>query len=175
MGKIFAGFIFVLFNFNINLNNSTIGLIPNFVGYFLILNGIKDLEDNARYFGAACPTAIFFTAYSILTYLLDITGILAGSMASSVFGLVSTAGTLIMAYFVVSGVCCIESEKRVFLNGESLKKIWIVMVMTDVMLYLSLLAPALVVILLFATVVISIIFMVTLYQCRLEYRTVFGK
>ena len=45
MRAIFVGFLFIFFNLNITAGDSVIGLIPNFVGYILLVRGIKELEN----------------------------------------------------------------------------------------------------------------------------------
>lgn len=174
MKKIFVGFIFVLLNFTIDIGVVKIGLIPNFVGYFLILKGIGDLRENAQYFTWTHPTSAFFTVYSLVIYILDLTGVLVkNTILSTISGVMSTIAAVLMMYLIVNGMCRLEKEKRVFLDAEYLKKIWMVICLIDVTLYISLLAPSLIVIFMFASLVATIVFLVTFYQSMGKYEGVF--
>ena len=53
MNNIFIGFIFVFLDFNLDLGSSRIGLIPDFIGYVLIYQGLKELSGQSRRFSNA--------------------------------------------------------------------------------------------------------------------------
>lgn len=44
MKKLFWGFFFVFFNFHLSINQYTLQLLPDFVGYLLLSQGAKELE-----------------------------------------------------------------------------------------------------------------------------------
>ena len=50
MKKLFWGFFFVYLNFNLNLNAHSINILPNFVGWWLVLQGMEELKHESRYF-----------------------------------------------------------------------------------------------------------------------------
>jgi len=44
MSRIFTGFLFIFLDFNLNLGNSQIGLIPDFIGYIIMLGGLAEMS-----------------------------------------------------------------------------------------------------------------------------------
>ena len=55
MKNIFIGFIFLFLNLDINLGELKIGLLPDFVGYIIMLNGLIELEEKSPLFMEAKP------------------------------------------------------------------------------------------------------------------------
>lgn len=50
MSNIFIGALFVFLNFTININGIKIGLIPDFIGYIIMVKGLAELENESPYF-----------------------------------------------------------------------------------------------------------------------------
>ena len=55
MGKIFGGFLLTFLEFNLTAGRSTVGLLPDFVGYLCILSGVVELADEGASFKKAKP------------------------------------------------------------------------------------------------------------------------
>jgi hypothetical protein len=55
MKNLFIGFIFVFLDFNLNISNSKIGLIPDFIGYLIIINGLMDMSEESTRFIKVMP------------------------------------------------------------------------------------------------------------------------
>ena len=43
MSKLFWGFFFIFINFNLNVNQYSLNILPPFVGYFLLWQGMRQL------------------------------------------------------------------------------------------------------------------------------------
>src|SRR5574344_1033321 len=96
MTKIFVGFLFAFLNFNLHMGSGTLGLIPDFVGYLLLLLGVKELAGESDYFTKAQPYFLGLTIYDAIVWLMNLMGrngtIVATllSLASIVVGLYAT-------------------------------------------------------------------------------------
>ena len=55
MGKFFWGFFFIYLNFNLSINAHTLNVLPEFVGYFLLLQGLRELEEESGVFSDTRP------------------------------------------------------------------------------------------------------------------------
>ena len=50
MSRLFWGFFLIFVNFNLNVNAHTLNLLPPFVGYILLLQGMRELEPESERF-----------------------------------------------------------------------------------------------------------------------------
>ena len=62
--KLFLGLIFILLDMKITVGTAVIGLLPDFIGYFLIMKGLEDRDDPWRHgaFGLLLVSAVLFVA-----------------------------------------------------------------------------------------------------------------
>lgn len=74
MKKIVLGLVFVLFNFNITIDNVVINLIPTFIGYYFIMNACIRLADetlNELYIETRKYALLLFVV-SLFIFVLDL-------------------------------------------------------------------------------------------------------
>ena len=64
MGKFFWGFFFIYLNFNLSVNAHTLNVLPEFVGYFLLLQGLRELEEESGVFSDTRPFVVGMTVYT---------------------------------------------------------------------------------------------------------------
>jgi hypothetical protein len=98
MKKIVLGLVFVLFNFNITLDNVVINLIPTFLGYFFIMNACVRLADetsNDLYLETRKYALLLFVI-SLFIFVLDLLGL---GAISPIFSL--AVGILNLVLFLV--------------------------------------------------------------------------
>ena len=69
MKKLFWGFFFIYLNFNLNFNQHSLNVLPDFVGYILLLQGARILEDESEFFSRARPFATGMTIYSAILWI----------------------------------------------------------------------------------------------------------
>jgi len=106
--KIFWGFMLVFLDFKIN----QFDLLPDFVGYFIIVSALSDLNSFSAYFRKARTFAIILAILSIPEYFIGEINILEGIVPSTSTILIlisSSALTLIhiaFIFFLLQG--CIE-------------------------------------------------------------------
>lgn len=62
--KLFLGLIFILLDFEITRGSAVIGLLPDFIGYLLIMKGLEDRDDPWRHgaFGLMLVSIVLFVA-----------------------------------------------------------------------------------------------------------------
>ena len=75
MRNIFIGFILIFLDFNLTINNSQIGLIPDFIGYIIMINGLTEMADDSRLFLKSKPYAAGMAVYTGILYFADMFGI----------------------------------------------------------------------------------------------------
>lgn len=62
--KLFLGLIFLLMDLDIPVGTMQIGLLPDFIGYFLIMKGLEDRDDPWRH-GAFALTLVSIVLYVV--------------------------------------------------------------------------------------------------------------
>jgi hypothetical protein len=65
----------IFLDFNLNLGNSQIGLIPDFAGYIVMINGLREMADESPLFMKVKPYATGMAVYTAAVYAMDLFGI----------------------------------------------------------------------------------------------------
>ena len=120
MGKFFWGFFFIYLNFNLSVNAHTLNILPEFVGYFLLLQGLKELDEESGVFAGGRPFAVGMAVYTGILWvgaLLGITG--TGSWLSTLLNLVSTAVSLYISWAIIQGIREMEERHEAGVNSAS--------------------------------------------------------
>lgn len=62
--KLFLGLIFILLDMKITVGTAVIGLLPDFIGYYLVMKGLEDRDDPWRHgaFGLLLVSVVLFIA-----------------------------------------------------------------------------------------------------------------
>lgn len=62
--KLFLGLIFILMDFEITVGAAVIGLLPDFIGFFLVMKAMEEKKDSWRHlaFGLSLFTLVLFAA-----------------------------------------------------------------------------------------------------------------
>ena len=99
MYKILVGLFFISVNYYMNIDGLRVGILPDFIGYFLIGWALKELEDEATHFKAARGAVRVMMIASIVMYILEIMEIINGGMIARFLG-----GMLGVTYMAVEFV-----------------------------------------------------------------------
>ena len=172
MRNIFIGLLFVFLDFNLNLGSSTIGLIPDFIGYILIYQGLGEISLLSGWFAKVRPWALGMIIYTAFLYALDLFGLWSGTSMSYVgilLGLASIGVSLYISYGIVMGVKDIEASEGRRLDGERLFQIWKVMAILSAASYLLLIIPALAMVSIIASLIVGIVFLVAFSRTKNLY------
>lgn len=171
MNNIFYGMLFVFLDFNIQFGTTTVGLIPDFIGYILIVQGLAELTAGDDRFARVRPTAIGMAVYTGVLYAMDLFGISPAMPPLFVFllGLASKLVSLYVSYNIVMGVNDLETLLGQDLNGRSLYTAWTILAVLSLAVYMLLLIPALGAICLIAGFVVAIVFLVALSRSKNLY------
>ena len=172
MSKLFWGAIFAFLNFNLNFGDVTIGLLPGFIGWFLIWKGLTELRDQSVRFGEARIPAVVLTVYSAATYMLDLFAITPDlGWAGIVAGLLSVALALYVMYGMIRGILDLGEICGENLNGAPMLQIWKIDAVLEIGCFVfSLLSvPAAALILMLAVCVLKILLLIQLHKVKKIY------
>lgn len=106
MIKLAIGMLFVLMNFSIDIGDLSINILPEFVGYFLLLSAVEKLKVKSAYFDKMSGLLFAMTIYKIADYIVSMLNVSAGMVATVFFygGIVSTIIGLIIQYRILCGI-----------------------------------------------------------------------
>lgn len=174
MKNIFVGFILIFLDFNLNLGQSTIGLVPDFIGYLVMANGLVEMARESNLFIEIKPYATGMSIFTGVLYVMDFLGVSATfGVLSFLFALISTVISLTISFSIVMGVIDMERKNNKFLNGIALKSTWNILVVFNILAYIALLFSYGSIIVIIATFIVHILFLVDLNKSKnLYYDTI---
>ena len=142
---IFIGMLLIFLNFDLEIGASSIGILPNFLGYFFMFEGIAEVVEFSDYFYNLTRYRRGVIGYSALIYAADLLGLSSRlpTLITVATGLATTALSLFISYNILMGVRDIESGKSQNLNSHQLYFAWKLVAVFSVLPYLTLFAPPL--------------------------------
>ena len=161
MSNIFIGLILALFNLNIDIGSTRIGLLPSFIGYYLILKGLIEMQDVSEEFKKLIPLAWIAIIYSLALYITDLFGVFADiEQITFLLSIISIAFSLTISYGIVSGVRETGQRNQVLLDGRRLMTSWNSVMIVSILSIFSAFMPLLVIMVIIADLVAKTIFII---------------
>lgn len=159
MKNFFIGMIFIFLNFNLTFNGHIIGLLPGFVGYYFVIEGIKSFNGEIPAFEKIKQLCTIMIAVYAVVYALDLLAVSLGFLGV-VIGFAMLAANLYMSFHLTEGFLYIEKTKLIDLGAADLREKWklfcIMMCASTVLIYV----PLVNIIAVIANAVFSILFLV---------------
>lgn len=160
MKKIFWGLLFIFFNYSINISNMNLGLIPDFIGYLLMLSGTKELISESEYFSKIRPVLIGMTILSLIFYVFDLFGMgMTNSGLVLLINIIAVAGSLYSSYMITCGVVDMEKSQHLELAADKLMYKWKVKAMFLILGYLVIFIPIASLICMLVSLIFGIIYL----------------
>ena len=137
MKDLFIGMVLVFLDVNLGLGEHTFDVLPDFVGYFLMLRNLETLSAQSQWFRKARPLAKSMTVYSAVVYAVDALAVTVhGKFLSFCLGILALIAGLLIGYWTVSGVRELEQRQNRDLEGEKLRSMWLYAAVIHVITYL---------------------------------------
>ena len=167
MNYIFWGFFFIILDFNITSGYTIIGLLPTFVGYILLLKGLRIIEKLSPRFAKVQSLTIVMAVYTGILYLGNLMG-MSGQMygLSLLLVLASIIVGLYIQFNIAMGIKDIEMTHSVILNADTLILLWKFVALGTALSYIGLFIPPFGVLTIILAVVANLIFLYYLYQSK---------
>lgn len=173
MSNIFIGFLFIFLNFNLILNQGTLGLFPDFVGYILLVKGVIEMASESTLFMKVRSLCIGMGIYTGILYAFDLFGFKPQlGWIGILLGVVSTIVSLYISYVIVRGVQNMEDIRAIDLNGNKLRSTWNYLAVFQCAVYLFLILPFLAAILLVISAIVSVIFLIEFNASKTLYNEI---
>ncbi|MCR4716580.1 MAG: hypothetical protein K5656_05320 [Lachnospiraceae bacterium] len=142
MLKLFIGLALAVLNYDINLSGHVIGIFPHFLGFFLIVLGIQEMEKKDDTFTKAMLPAYIMLVYSLAFYAAKSFGAslyLEEKMPYLLYfiQLLETVGTMLVAYFITFAYTHYEHKNRMDVGCKKLQTFWKVMCIGFIVYYVG--------------------------------------
>lgn len=128
MKKLFIGLIFILLGFNLKFGDSSIDILPNFIGYFMAYKGLEELKHENQQFANAYKMSPWLGFYALYIFLISLFGISYGNSLfyglSLVVGIIAAVAAIYFTYLITKGVLVLEVDKGWNLYGKTLMSMW---------------------------------------------------
>ena len=124
MKKLFWGFFFIYLNFNLNLNQYSLNILPDFVGYILLLQGMKQLEEESHFFRSGQPFAVGMTVYEAILWVGALLGVSANGWVGTILDLIALVASFYVSWLLIQGVLEMEHRSGHDLLGAQLYSRW---------------------------------------------------
>ena len=125
MQNIFLGMLFAFLDFDINLGNRTIGLMPDFVGYLLMIKGLEEMTAESALFEKARPWALGMSVYTGVLYAMAFLAMpVQLRLLNWVMGVAALVASLVISRWILRGILEIEAKRRIQLQSFQLEQLW---------------------------------------------------
>ena len=121
MRKIFAGLLFLGFDFHLNLDEISLNLMPAFVGALLILYGIRELNDESP---ALSSMKLLLKISACIFMATWVCSWFSGGGFPVLLIIVNVVLTVTILYRLTAGVRELEQIRQRDLHSSVLKKAW---------------------------------------------------
>lgn len=167
MRNIFVGLLLISLDFNLTFDQLIIGLIPDFVGYFILHKGLLELTalEESIQLERCKPIATKMIYFTAILYGLDFFGITPSlGVVERVLGLISLFVYLWILYQIIQGILVIQEKYRTDMNGERLLTLWKIIVVLDVIVIVLNMFPYLAIFIAFFNIAVTIYLLVLINQ-----------
>lgn len=170
MNNIFWGFFFVTLDFSLNLGNISIGLIPSFIGFWLLGKGLTELEKESTLFQKMIPWTKGMMIFTAIIYACDLFGVwvFLGGIGTFI-GIIASILNLYVTYQIVMGFKELEDYHQANIGAEKLRSAWMAKVIATLVTILIVFIPLINIIALIVAFVLNILFLVAVYNSKKAY------
>lgn len=123
MKKFVFGFLLLFLDFNLNFGRMSLNVLPEFVGYYLLLQGANEMKRVSPRFEVSQPFMVGMIIYTAILWVGSLLGVSLG-MVGMVLGLIATAVHFYIAWLLVKALRELEENREADLYGAVLHKRW---------------------------------------------------
>lgn len=129
MKRVFWSFFFILLSFSVNIGQSSVNLLPTFIGFGLLFSAAMRLEEESPLFRPVRQWSTGLCIYYAIIWLTDIFLPIPrdGSTLSSVLTVLDAAAlllTLYVARLVINAIANMEMRRNAALGSIPLRAAW---------------------------------------------------
>ena len=169
MTKIFWGLMLNFLTFNIN----GIDILPDFLGYILIVIGLTQLADQSNHFCKAKPLAMIMVFVAFMMQFSPLFGFMNYGILFYAISISTALVRLYVVYLIVLGIKDIETIFLTELNANKLMSMWKIKSVLEISGLILFFMPLelIVIMLVILAFIANIVFLVYFYHAQTLYQT----
>lgn len=170
MNRLFWGLLFCLLDYELTVGTAVIGLLPDFLGYFLIMKGMEELAVENRFFDRGRHIAFGLLIVSVILYAADLMN--PGYMMKVWLWALELIGLVIMLVLIrmiVTGILWMEHDRSLKLRGDLLKSMWTILIVICPLCHIFSWLPLVGDICRMAATVVGALFLAAFWDSRRSY------
>lgn len=169
MNQIFTGLLLIFIDLHFNLGNASIDLLPDFLGYLLIVRGCAGLTEHSLSFQKARSASPFLAACTGFLFGLQLFSANALGLTGLLLELVAVVGGIFVSFQIVRGVQETEQAHGWDLRGDRLRSLWLAQTVLQGMVFLLSWIPVLGTVAAIAGIIVTICFLAAFYRSMKRY------
>lgn len=170
MKDLFIGMALVFLDVNFSVQGHSFDVLPDFVGYYLMLRELEQLAIHSNHFRKAHPWAKGMAIFSLVIYVFNALAVtIRDQFWSFCLGFAAQAIGLLIGYWIVSGVRELERKRNWRLGGEKLFNLWLYMTVITMITYASSWIPLVGAVGVIGALVMNLCFLAAFYRTMKVY------
>ncbi len=170
MNSLFVGLLFLFLNFSLKMGTIQIGLLPDFLGYLLLLHGLRRMAGEGARFAHLPPLVLRFAIYTALVYLLELGGLSARlGVLDRLLQVACTVMRLYVSYELMQGMADLERRDGCDYAASGLRLAWTALAVSNMLNYLLLFNSVLGTLCALFALAAGIAYLIAFYHCRQRY------
>lgn len=170
MKLILIGLLLAELDFNLNLKAVSIDILPDSIGWLLILLGCVKMAKHSRKFMSAAYICLPLMALGVAVILPNVMGL---KLLSTIMSIVGSICSLAVSYFILKGISDTEDELRQDLGYMEIWKVFCIKIVTLALAAVMQFIPYLGVVFIIADVAVSLIFIYRIFTVMKAYENHF--
>ena len=170
MNRLFWGLLFCLLDYDVTVGTAVFGLLPDFLGYFLMMKGMEELAGENRFFDRGRHMAFGLMIAGVILYGADLMN--PGGMTRVIFWAAELAVLvirLVLLRVIIAGILRMEQDRGLQLRGDLLKSMWTILIVICPLAGLVSWLPLVGDICRMASAVVSVLFLAVFRDSRKEF------
>ena len=171
MNAIFLGLALVLLDLDVTVGTATVELLPDFLGFFLILKGMTGLAEENKFFNLGRHMAFGLALVSFVLFVAAVMN--PGTFGKVIFwcvGLAALIGQLTLMKKIVAGVRQMELDESRDLKGERIQAMWLILVVLSTLRHLLSWVPIVGGVCGIAELLVAVLFLAAFRKCAKAYK-----
>lgn len=167
MNRLFWGLLFCLLDYEVTVGSAVFGLLPDFLGFYLMMKGMEELAGENRFFDRGRHMAFGLMIASVILYVADLMnpGVMVRVTLWAV-ELIVLVILLVLLRMIIIGILWLEKDHSVQLRGDLLKSLWMILIVICPLGALVYWVPMVGDICHMASAVVSVLFLAAFWDSR---------
>ncbi len=169
MDKLFWGAVLLLLDWDLTTaSGNVIGLIPDFLGYILMIFGAKEVNHWSKNFRKLEKTAMVFAIYAGISWIQDALNVTGGTLSfvGIVLGIMSVVIRMLSLWWIIKGLLAVEEQTGFELKASFMKIMWLCLTVVTVITFFAGLIPVLRDICGIAAMILAVCFLAAFFRTK---------